>query len=432
MHGVIIPKSPDRDELYKMMQENASHDVADGEAPAYDCGAYARKRTGSPPKVPKVFVTNNCVFDCQYCGMRRSVEKRCRYVNEPREIAEIAVREANKNGHGVFISSSVFRTPDYTEELIVETLKIIRRVLCYNGYVHAKIMPGADPRLIEQAGWLADRLSVNIELSRSGGYQAIAKEKNKRDILAPMSFICKKINENKQSKNRSAFKAFARSGQTTQVMAGAMGEDDRELITLAEALYKKFALRRVYYSAFCVPSHKPDCLPVKPTPFWRMRRLYQADRLLQLYGFPASDLFTDESAFLERDIDPKAVWALRNLSIYPVEIQSADYKTLLRVPGLGVESANKIINERKNHRVSHSDLKKMGVWMNRARYFITCCGKYDGIFDAGEDDPFHLQTDPSPARDALNKKIGRIGPDDIDALRYLLRDGTIQEDLGVI
>ena len=422
MSNIIIPRTNDLDEKVKIMRECAAHDVADGEVPDFG-EAFSRKRSGPTPKVPKVFVSNNCVFDCQYCGMRCSKEKSLRYTNEPREIAEIAVKEAHRNGHGVFISSSIFRNPDYTEELIIKTLNIIRTELFYRGYVHAKIMPGADPALIEQAGWLADRISVNIELSHSDGYSTIAKQKNKRDIIAPMSFIHRKILEHKPARFKYKSKTFARSGQTTQVMAGAMGESDGTLISLAEALYKKYALRRVYYSPFGVPSHKPDCLPHNPTPFWRVRRLYQADRLLQLYGFPANELLPSEEPFLDRELDPKAVWALRHLEMYPVEIQKADYSTLLRVPGLGVESANKIINERRDHTVTHFDLKKMGVWMNRARYFITCGGKYDGKLFFDGSDPNHLYNGTAFEKKSFGGEL--YGS---ETLRMLLRDGAGQQN----
>jgi putative DNA modification/repair radical SAM protein len=405
------------------MQECAAYDIADSEVPGE--GAFPmRRRSSNPPKVPKVFVTNNCLFDCQYCGMRVSKEKSCRYVNTPREIAEIALKAARNNGHGVFISSSIFRSPDYTEELIIETLRILRRELYYRGYVHAKIMPGADPRLIEQAGWLADRISVNIELSHSDGYASIAKQKKRETILAPMRFIHNKIREYKPAGNRYAARTFARSGQTTQVMAGAMGEDDRQLITLAEALYKKYAMRRVYYSPFSVPSHKPECLPADPTPLWRTRRLYQADRLLQNYGFPAQELLPADQPFLDRDIDPKAAWALRHLHLFPVEVQTADYVSLIQVPGLGVESAVKIIRERKSQHLYHDDLKKMGVWMNRARFFITCNGKYTGNIWQEPADPNHFYT-----RDCADGFTNKNDLFSSDLLRLLLRDGNGQMEL---
>ena len=380
MSNIIIPKTMDRDERFAYMQECAAYDITEREAnsnPAggFKEGPFARKRTGNPPKVPKVMVTNQCIFNCQYCGMRVSKEKRLRYVCTPREVAEDAVKCAHQNGHGVFITSSIYRNPDYTEELIIETLRIIRTELFYRGYVHAKIMPGTDPALIKKAGMLADRIDVNIEFSHSDGYLSIAKQKNKKTILTPMAFIRDNI---KASKN------FAPSGQTTQIIAGAMGESDNTLLTLAEALYKKYALRRVYYSGYGVPEHKPDCLPKESIPFWRIRRLYQGDRLLQLYGFKAEDILPADRPFLDQDIDPKAEWALRNLHIYPIEIQKADYFTLLRVPGLGVESANKIINERKRGSLTHKDLKRMGVWMNRAKFFITCSGKYEGKICRGE------------------------------------------------
>ena len=291
----------------------------------------------------------------------------------------MAVQAARNNPTlGVFISSGIYKNADYTEELIVETLRIMRRDLHYTGYIHAKIMPGADPALIERAGWLADRLSVNIELPHSDGYAVIAKQKNKANILTPMGAISRKIRDHTGEFDPSG-RRFARSGQTTQMIVGAMKETDRTAMTLSGALYRKYRLRRVYYSPFHLPrSSHFDFFPEKNTPRWRTRRMYQADRLMQLYGFGVDEILPEDAPNLPFDLDPKAAWALRHLDRFPVEVNTADYETLIRVPGIGITGAKRILQARRLHTLTHELLRRIGVSLKRARYFITCNGRYTG------------------------------------------------------
>jgi putative DNA modification/repair radical SAM protein len=363
-----------------LMRENAKFDVADGEEFTEDelIELEGIKAKAPPPKVPKVFLSNDCIFNCSYCCCRASLCNKRRYANEPRILAEDSVKQAlSIPTRGVFITSAIYKNADYTEELIIETLKYMRFDLKYKGYIHAKIMPGTDPQLIEEAGWLADRLSINIELPKSEGYDIIAKQKNKQNILKPMGDISKQVANHKFEKN-SKGRLFAKSGQTTQMIVGAMKENDRIILNLAAALYKKYNLKRVYYSGFGLPSQQFDFFPENPTPHWRTRRLYQADRLLQLYGFKSDEIVPEESPDMQFDIDPKAAWALRNLNFFPVEVNTADYEALIRVPGIGITYAKKILFARNNHTLTHDLLLQIGVSLKRARYFITCNGKYDG------------------------------------------------------
>ena len=380
MASIILKPAMGYNEKLKLMNASAKYDVSDREADSYIFSCLPDveniKAPTSPPKVPKLFMSNNCTFNCAYCGCRCSNDITKRYVVPPGELADIAVREAKNNGHGIFITSAIYKNSDYTVELIIETLRLIRKIHRYTGYVHAKIMPGTDFQLIDEAGLLADRLSVNIELPKSDGYALIAKQKNKKNILTPISYMSYCI---KQSENEMSVygQKFARSGITTQMMVGTMKETDRTILILSEALYRKYNLRRIYYSAFH-PVQECEYLPSEPTPQWRTRRLYQADRLLQLYGFQSSDLFPESYPNLDFDIDPKAAWALRNLHLFPVEVNTADYEMLIRIPGIGITYAKKILKARKTHRLTHDLLLKMHVSTKRAQYFITCDGKYTG------------------------------------------------------
>jgi predicted DNA-binding helix-hairpin-helix protein len=292
----------------------------------------------------------------------------------PRDLADVAVREAIQNRRGIFITSAIYKNADYTEELIIETLRIIRNEHLFGGYVHAKIMPGADPGLIREAGKYADRLSVNIEVAKSVGYQMIARQKNKTNILTPMGQISDMIAEARQNggwrQNRFA------TSQTTQLMAGSTGEDDRTILKLSGALYRKYGLKRVYYTAFHYGHQASGYdLPIMETPFWRMSRLYQADRLMQLYGFLPDEIVPEQAPYLSEDIDPKAAYALRNLHLFPVEVNTAGYETLLRVPGIGITYARRIMEARRHCTVTFDVLKKIGISLKRCRFFILCGGK---------------------------------------------------------
>ena len=389
MPNIILSKDLSVEDKLSLMREDSAHDIADGDnfakgnysAHDVDLAAIGKsisniKSKPSPPTVPKVFVSNDCSFNCAYCGCRVSKDKR-RYTHNTEEIADMALATANQCGHGVFITSAICRNPDYTEELIIDTLKVLRKKRRYDGYIHAKIMPGTDPLLIRQLGFLADRVSINIEMPHSDGYKFLAKQKTRDNIISPMAAVTdfiSELNPRRGIKARSdAGRSFAPAGQTTQMMIGSMGESDRTISVLANSLYKKFDLRRVYYSPFDA-SHYGGY----KTPKWRGRRLYQADRLVKLYGMTPDEILPESSPNLDFDIDPKAGYALRNIDMFPVEINTADYETLLRIPGIGILSAQKIIAARRIGGLTYDNLKYMGISLAKSKYFITCGDKYYG------------------------------------------------------
>lgn len=378
MSNIIIPTQPDTEEKLSLMREDAQYEVAsdqDAERTALASAAAVRSRPALP-KVPKLFLSGTCVFNCAYCGCRCGRDRSATYCNTPAELASLAVAQASANGHGVFVSSAIYKNADYTQELLAESVKIMRTALGYHGFIHAKVMPGADPLLIAETGRYADRLSVNIEVAQSSGYQKIAKQKNRENILTPMGHIARQILGAKDERQ-----PFAVS-QTTQLMAGSTGESDRQIMALSAALYKKYRLKRVYYTPFSylheAKGYEEEHLPLQKTPYWRMARLYQADRLTQLYGFTPDDVTPESAPFLQEDLDPKAAWALRHLDMYPVEVNRADYETLIRVPGIGVTSARKILAARRHCTITHDILRQMRVSLKRSAFFITCDGRYSG------------------------------------------------------
>jgi len=323
----------------------------------------------------KLLLTNVCVYDCQYCHNRRSNDVP-RAAFTPWEVAELTMRFYQRNYiEGLFLSSAVVKTPDYTMELLVSTLKLIRESYKFNGYIHVKSIPGADPALIRQAGLLADRISVNIELPSQASLAKFAPEKTKKNILAPMKFLKEGIiqSKNELTLYRNA-PTFAPAGQSTQLIVGASPESDSKIVTLAEGLYNKYKLKRVFYSAY-IPVGDNPLLPTNKPPLQREHRLYQADWLLRFYGFTSGELFGSPEENLSPDMDPKCHWAVNNLDKFPVEIMTADYKTLLRIPGIGQRSASKIVAARRVGSLDFLDLKKMRVVLKRAKYFITCNGK---------------------------------------------------------
>lgn len=378
MSNIILPKQFSTEDKIAAMREDAQYEVSsdfDAESTALLCAGEIKAKSG-PPKVPKMFLASKCIFNCAYCGCRCSREERDNYCNTPAEFAKLAVDAAYANGHGVFVTSAIYKNADYTQEMLAESVRIMRDELRYSGFIHAKVMPGADPLLIERTGKYADRLSVNIEVARSDGYNRIAKQKNKTNILTPMRNISDSILEAKYDK-----KHFATS-QTTQLMAGSVQEDDRTIMTLSQALYKIYRLKRVYYTAFQykqeAKGYEDENLQITATPYWRMARLYQADRLLQLYGFTPDDVTPSGEPNLEYDIDPKSSWALRHLDLYPVEVNKADFDTLIRIPGIGITYAKKIMEARRYCIVTHDILTKMRVQLKRCGSFILCNGQYRG------------------------------------------------------
>lgn len=325
----------------------------------------------------KVLMTNCCVFDCKYCVNRRSNDTK-RATFTPHELADLTISFYRRNYiEGLFLSSGVLRSPDYTTELMIKALRILREEYRFNGYIHAKAIPGTAPELVEQLGFLADRLSVNIELPSEAGLRTLAPDKTKQAILSPMRQIQVRSKQSKEElvKYRHAPK-FAPAGQSTQLIVGATADSDFHILRLTQGLYDRYRLKRVFYSAY-VPVVEHALLPskdVKP-PLLREHRLYQADWLLRFYGFRAEELLDEQHPDFNPLVDPKCSWALAHLDFFPVEVNTADYEALLRVPGIGVTSARRILTARRAGKLRIEDLRKMGVVMKRAQYFLTASGK---------------------------------------------------------
>lgn len=325
----------------------------------------------------KILMTNECIYDCKYC-LNRSSNDVPRATFTPEEICTLTIEFYRRNYiEGLFLSSGIIESPSYTMELIYRTLFLLRRVYRFNGYIHVKAIPGADGELIRKTGFLADRMSVNLELPTAEGLRNLAPNKHRRTILTPMRQIQTQIHANKEE--LVVYKkapVFSSGGQSTQMIIGATPESDFQLLQVAEALYRKFELKRVFYSAF-VKVNEDKMLPTLPggPPLLREHRLYQADWLLRFYGFQAQELLDEKRPFFNVMLDPKEDWAVRHLECFPVEINRASYETLLRVPGIGVNSAKRIVAARRSAKLSFTDLKKIGVVMKRALYFITCCGR---------------------------------------------------------
>ncbi len=325
----------------------------------------------------KILFTNECIFDCRYCMNRRSNDvPRASFT--PDEVCALTMEFYRRNYiEGLFLSSGILYSPDYTMELICQTLYKLRNIHHFNGYIHVKAIPGADPALIHKAGFLADRMSVNLELPTAESLKQLAPNKNRKSILKPMRQIQNTISANKEELTLYRHTPrFCEAGQSTQMIIGATPESDYQIMSVAENLYQKFSLKRVYYSAF-VNVNEDKALPALPggPPLLREHRLYQADWLLRFYGFKVDELLTDDRPNFNMRIDPKADWAVRHLELFPIEINRADYRLLLRVPGIGVRSAKRIIGARRFGNLNFNDLKKMGVVLKRALYFITCSGK---------------------------------------------------------
>lgn len=342
----------------------------------------------------KVLMTNYCVYDCKYCINRRSNDTR-RTAFTPRELAELTVQFYRRNYiEGLFLSSGVLRDPDYTTQRMIETLRLLRREFAFNGYIHAKAIPGTSPELVQQLGYLADRLSVNIELPSQKGLAALAPDKSKAAILAPMRLIEAQGRQNKEElvKYRHA-PAFAPAGQSTQLIVGATEDSDRHILHLTESLYDRYRLKRVFYSAY-VPVVENALLPdlhTKP-PLLREHRLYQADWLLRFYGFRADELLDDQHPNFDPMLDPKCYWAITHPEQFPVEIMTADLGRLLRVPGIGPTGARRILSARRTGLLHFDDLKKMGIVLKRAQFFILCGGRMrEGLHFTADTLAFQLQ-----------------------------------------
>lgn len=325
----------------------------------------------------KILFTNECIYDCKYCINRRSNDvPRASFT--PQEVCDLTIGFYRRNYiEGLFLSSGIIQSPNVTMELLYQTLYLLRNEYHFQGYIHVKAIPGADSELIERTGYLADRMSVNLELPTAEGLQMLAPQKQRPKMLAPIRQVqqIRTANKNELALYRHAPR-FVPAGQSTQMIIGATGESDFQIMKVAEHMYKKYEMKRVFYSAF-IRVNDDSLLPALPggPPLLREHRLYQADWLLRFYGFETDELLSEEKPDFNVFLDPKCDWALRHLEYFPVEVMQADYRTLLRVPGIGYKSAQRIVKARRLGTLTYPILKKMGVVLKRAIYFITCGGK---------------------------------------------------------
>lgn len=325
----------------------------------------------------KVMLTNYCIYDCAYCINRRSNDLP-RATLSVTELVELTMEFYRRNYiEGLFLSSGVVRNPDYTMERLVRVAKDLRVVHRFNGYIHLKSIPGASRELVNEAGLYADRLSVNVEIPKEENLKMLAPEKNHESVYAPMRYIQQGVLESSEERKKHRHRhapRFAPAGQSTQMIVGATAETDKDILHLSSALYKKPSMRRVYYSGYVSVNTYDKRLPaLKQPPLVRENRLYQADWLMRFYQFKVEEIVDDAYPDLDLEIDPKLSWALRHPEQFPVDVNKADYEMLLRVPGIGVKSAQLIVASRRFSRIGFYQLKKMGVVMKKAQYFITCC-----------------------------------------------------------
>lgn len=330
----------------------------------------------------KILLSNCCIYDCSYCINRKSNDVE-RATFTPDEIVNLTINFYRRNYiEGLFLSSAIVKNPDFTMELMLNVVRKLRIQYKFKGYIHLKAIPGADKELIRQAGLYADRMSVNLELPSAQSLKLLAPDKTKHDILAPMNNIKNDILINKEERKKYRNSpVFVPGGQSTQLIVGATKENDSSILNLSENLYNRFDLKRVYYSAY-VPVNRGGNLPdLKNPPTLREHRLYQGDWLLRKYGFRASELLNDKNPNFDINFDPKTTYALNNFDEFPIEINRASYETLIRIPGIGLIGARKIVSARRISFLDFEDLKKLGVVLKRAQYFITCRGKYYGSVD---------------------------------------------------
>lgn len=422
----------------------------------------------------KVLFTNKCVYNCEYCVNRRTNDfPRASF--EPDELARLTIEFYRRNYiEGLFLSSAVEVSPDYTAERILEALQLLRHKYGFAGYIHAKIIPGVSPEILHQIGLVADRLSVNIEMPTSKSLELLAPQKKPKEIFAPMRQITNSLIERNALKGPGTMfrgqqlntvenylgtgmagviasgtdrgiapkqivlgggasgdstaitgkrtdKSFAPAGQTTQMIIGAGGETDQSILTTSENLYRTFKMKRVYYSAY-IPVVESPVLPDRNTapPLAREHRIYQADWLLRFYGFSVSELFNKDNVNLDPDLDPKVTWALRNLELFPVEVNKASYGMLMRIPGIGTVSAKRIVRQRRIAAVTFDDLKKMGVVIKRAKFFLTCSGRYYG----------ERSFDPETIRTAILQMEDGLQMSMFDNNWNRLEEGARQEKLS--
>lgn len=313
----------------------------------------------------KILMTNCCIFDCKYCLNRKSNNIK-RAIFTPEEICEITINFYRRNYiEGLFLSSGIIKSPDYTMELMIKTITLLRNKYHFGGYIHAKAIPGASEILLRKLGSLVDRLSANIELPTENGLKLLAPNKDSNKVDKIMSYV-------KEKQNRK----FVPAGQSTQMIIGATKESDLDIMSKSSSMYDNYKLKRVFYSAY-IPINKDNLLPtLEKPPLVRENRLYQADWLLRYYNFKVNDLLNENNPNFNILVDPKTDWALRNIELFPKEINKCSYYDLLKIPGIGVKSAQRILKARRNFTITFDELKKLGVVLKRAKYFITCNGKY--------------------------------------------------------
>ncbi len=334
------------------------------------CHAYTED--GRCVSLLKILLTNHCIYDCAYCVSRKSNDNK-RAAFTVQEVVDLTINFYRRNYiEGLFLSSGIFKDPDYTMERLVLVAKKLRTEEKFNGYIHLKTIPGASDDLIKDAGRWADRLSINVEMPTETSLALLAPDKKRSDMLRPMQYLKDAIIQNKEEKKLfTKAPLFAPAGQSTQMVIGATPETDLEILYLANGFYKKFNMRRVYYSGY-VPISNDNRLPAigTPVPMIRENRLYQADWLMRFYGFQVQEIVDRQNPLLDADIDPKLSWALRNFHLFPMDINTVDYTLMIRVPGIGIQSAQKITAARKFNSLTWEHLKKIGISVNRARHFI--------------------------------------------------------------
>lgn len=361
---IILSDSAKYDASCSSSGSTRSNDSGTGNA-VYSGICHSFASDGRCISLLKILMTNSCIFDCKYCINRRSNDVK-RAIFTPTEICEITMNFYKRNYiEGLFLSSGIIKSPDFTMEKLIETLYLLRNKYHFNGYIHVKAIPGASDILLKRLGSLADRVSANIELPTTTGLKLLAPNKEESKVTKIMKTI--KINRSKK---------FTPAGQSTQMIVGATSESDLEILGKSESLYNNYSLKRVFYSAY-IPVNKDRLLPtIKTPPLVRENRLYQADWLLRFYNYKVDDLLNKDNPNFNILLDPKADWALRHLDEYPKEINEASYYDLLKIPGIGPKNARKIISTRKYYKLEFKDLKKMNISLKRAKYFILCNGKY--------------------------------------------------------
>ena len=329
----------------------------------------------------KILMTNYCIYDCKYCINRKDNDIE-RAMLTPDEIVKLTINFYRRNYiEGLFLSSGIIKSADYTMELMIAVAKKLRLEEKFNGYIHMKVIPGASRQLINEIGLYVDRVSVNIEFAENSALKLLAPDKKPTDISTSMGLICKNMLENAEDKKLfKSTPSFIPAGQTTQMIIGASGESDYAILSRSENLYKNFDLKRVYYSGY-VPVNKSGILvsTEQAVPMIREHRLYQADWLLRFYDFKADEILDEKDPFVDPLLDPKTNWAIKNSHFFPIEINKASYKDLLRVPGIGVTSAKRIVMTRKYSTIRYEHLKKLGIVIKRAKYFIVVNGEFLGF-----------------------------------------------------